>query len=98
MATAVGAGFDFSSLNRTLKEADAKLQKFVRECNKAEGSVTRNFQNIANNGVNVMIRSLEQAANKMRELSNTVDSVNRVVSIISKLNIFGQKKSATFSK
>lgn len=86
MATAVGAGFDFSGLNKSIKEANAKIQKIVRDCEKAESSITKNFQNIAKNGVDAMTRSLSNAESKIKELTRTADSINRIVNIISKFN------------
>lgn len=85
MATGVGTGFDFSSLNKSLKEADAKLSKLMQKLQETERVGVKAFQNIANNGVDAVIKKLQEANKSLGGTSKIVDMINRIVTAFGKL-------------
>lgn len=85
MATGVGTGFDFSGLNKACKEIDKRIGDIIRKGNTMEQSLTKNFQNIAKNGVEPLINKLQQINTSLGGTSKVVDMINRIVMAFGKL-------------
>lgn len=85
MATGAGTGFDFSGLNKACKEIDKRIGDIIRKGNTMEQSLTKNFQNIAKNGVEPFINKLQQINTSLGGTSKVVDMINRIVMAFNKL-------------
>ena len=85
MATGVGMGFDFSGLNDACKKIDKKIGDIIRKGNAMEESLTKNFQNIANNGIEPLVKKLQQINTSLGGTSKVVDMINRIVMAFGKL-------------
>ena len=93
MATAVGAGFDFSGLNKSLKEADKKLGDFVRKCQSAETTVVKNFQNMANNGVSHLIKKMSELDKYLKDLRTSIDSTTKLFAMFGKSKVMSSNNT-----
>ena len=85
MAVGVGAGFDLSGLEKSIQNAEKKLDGFVKKSEEVSKVVTKNFQDIAKNGVGSLISAISDAQKAMSKLggsgskNNPMKSVNESV-------------------
>lgn len=95
MAVGVGTGFDLSGLEKSIQNAEKKLDGFVKKSEEVSKVVTKNFQDIAKNGVGSLVSAISDAQKAMSKLSgsgsknNPMKSVNEsVVQTIKHTNQF----------
>lgn len=100
MATGVGMGFDLGGLDKTISKIEKQLDDTVKQSRQAQDAYKKMFDIGTKGGLN-MLNQLEKLSQKMSDMSGSkkllkldskglseyLDKVNRLISLIDKANV-----------